>query len=157
MSLSKLEGFYIGNVVGMAILIIGIVVTAPQKLKEQEKIDEAKKVINVVVVTTDVKAGHKLKESEVRALSIEKGKAPAGSLLSFEQAIDRRLVSDVVSGSILRQSDLVSEEQVKPEKTSSAGTSGIEPVTTDQAVSKSGETATRQKSDRARERKSGQQ
>lgn len=109
--MNRLQGFFIGNLIGLTILIIGIIVSAPQKLKEQERIDDAKKIINVVIVTADVKAGHKLKEGEIGFLAIEKGKAPPDSLLSFEQAIDKKLVSDMVPGNIIKQSDLALEKE----------------------------------------------
>ncbi|MCC6978849.1 MAG: SAF domain-containing protein [Candidatus Melainabacteria bacterium] len=110
--LNRNTGFILGNVLGMALLIGGIIVTAPQKQAEQAEIDKRNSA-PVVMAVSDIKAGDKIAAELVKQDRIAHEKVPLNAVDSIEKIKGLSAKSDIKKGDVVTYSALDLHSQSK--------------------------------------------
>ncbi|HEY9784443.1 MAG TPA: SAF domain-containing protein [Candidatus Obscuribacterales bacterium] len=83
--MTRNQAFVVGNLVGVAVLIAGIMITAPHKMKEQEELDAKNKQAVVVSVRT-IEKGETLSPENVVERRIERKDVPLNAVESGRKA-----------------------------------------------------------------------
>lgn len=83
--INRNNSFVIGNVVGLAILVGGILITAPAKMREQEELN-IKETQQVVVASLDIAAGSTISKDNTKEMRIKHDVVPV-NFVEFQKRI----------------------------------------------------------------------
>lgn len=96
----------------MTVLVAGIMISTPQKMKEQEELDR-KNLQEVVVATRTIAEGERLSDGNVKASRIERSKVPLNSIESFNKALRMVARNSIKEGTTVSYADVVPAEEAK--------------------------------------------
>lgn len=106
LSLNRNQSFIVGNLIGITILVAGILLTAPQKIKEQRELEEKAKQ-TIVVATRSIKKGESLQTDNVAEQKIERKEVALNSVESLKKALQMVARNDIREGAHITYADVV--------------------------------------------------
>jgi len=103
--LNRNTGFLLGNVIGISLLVAGILITAPQKQKEQEELDR-RNTQAVVVAIGDIKTGTRISEDLLKEERKPHADVPLNAVEASRKVIGLLTLVDIKKGQVLTYSAL---------------------------------------------------
>ena len=108
--MDKVSSFFVGNVVGITILVTGVLITAPKKLKETEAIkQEQVATAPVVVADKEISRGEKIAQDELVVKSLA-GKIDADAISDVNKIVGKTAKLDIHKGAAITAGDLEDTE-----------------------------------------------
>lgn len=98
-------GFILGNVIGMAVLIGGIIITAPQKQAEQAEIDKRNSE-QVVVAVSDISTGSKISAESIKEERKPHDQVPLNAVTASKKILGLLSKADIKKGQVVTYSAL---------------------------------------------------
>ncbi|MBC7996713.1 MAG: SAF domain-containing protein [Leptolyngbya sp.] len=99
--INRNNSFVIGNLVGLAILIGGVLITAPAKMREQEELN-IRETQQVVVAASDIDAGAKISSDNTKETRIKHEAVPINFVESQKRILGLSTRDAIKKDSVLK-------------------------------------------------------
>lgn len=99
--INRNNSFVIGNLVGLAILIGGVLITAPAKMREQEELN-IRETQQVVVAASDIDAGAKISSANTKETRIKHELVPINYVESQKRILGLSTRDSIKKDSVLK-------------------------------------------------------